>query len=67
MLPKLDQCQLDNFKKASENKRVLSLADLMGPFFFLIAGIATYFLVFLIEKIVFIYNPHNNENAVIVV
>jgi len=50
-LPKQDQCQLDNYKKAAEEKRVLSMKDLAGPFLFLLAGAAVSFLVFLKEKI----------------
>ena len=65
-LPKLDQCQLDNYKKASEEKRVLSLKDFTGPFLFLLAGMTVSFLVFLIEKIVFTYKLHNHEHAAIV-
>lgn len=65
-LPKLDQCQIDNYEKAAAEKRVLSLKDFAGPFLFLLAGMAISFLVFLIEKIVFVYrqsttvvNEHN--------
>jgi len=43
-LPKLDQCQLDNYKKAAAEKRVLSLKDFAGPFLFLLAGMAVSFL-----------------------
>jgi len=32
--PKLDQCQLDNYEKAASEKRVLTLKDLTGPFYF---------------------------------
>jgi len=55
ILPKLDQCQLDNYQAASEEKRVLNLSDLMGPFLFLLAGIAVSFSVFLIEIMLFKY------------
>jgi len=30
-VPKLDQCQLDNYAVASAEKRILSVNDLMGP------------------------------------
>ncbi len=53
ILPKLDQCQLDNYRKASAKRKVLSLNDLMGPFIFLLAGIGMSFLVFLLEVIAF--------------
>jgi len=53
ILPKLDQCELDNYRKASAKRKVLSLHDLMGPFIFLLAGIAASFLVFLVEIIVY--------------
>ena len=55
ILPKLDQCQLDNYQAASEEKRVLNLSDLMGPFLLLLAGIAVSFTIFLMEIILFKY------------
>lgn len=64
-MPKLDQCQLDNYAVASAEKRVLSLYDLMGPFLFLLAGISVSFLAFLIEIIVFKLRKHAQQRQVI--
>lgn len=61
--PKLDQCELNNYKKTSEEKRVLALKDLMGPFLFLLGGIAVSFLVFLIEKAVFYHKQFTGNNG----
>ena len=64
-MPKLDQCQLDNYAIASAEKRVLSLNDLMGPFLFLLAGISVSFLTFLMEVIVFKFKKHFQMSRII--
>ena len=61
--PKLDQCQLEFYKKALADKRVLSIKDLTGPFLFLLAGMAVSFLVFLVEKIVLIHREFSANNG----
>lgn len=60
--PKLDQCQLEHYKKTLAEKRVLSINDLAGPFLFLLAGMAISFLVFLVEKIIFIHRKYSGDN-----
>ncbi len=65
-IPKLDQCQLDNYAIASAEKRVLSLYDLMGPFLFLLAGISVSFLAFLIEIIAFKFRAHAQKRQIII-
>jgi len=60
--PKLDQCQLENYKKTLAEKRVLTLNDLTGPFLFLLAGMAVSFLVFLVEKKVFMHRKYRGDN-----
>jgi len=62
-LPKQNKCQLDNYKKAADEKRVISLKDLTGPFLFLLAGMAVSFLVFFIEKMVFKYRKSTGNNV----
>ena len=64
-MPKLDQCELDNYAAASAQKRVLSLNDLMGPFLFLLAGISISFLTFLMEIIAFKFRKHAQKRRII--
>jgi len=64
-MPKLDQCQLDNYAIASAEKRVLSLNDLMGPFLFLLAGISVSFLTFLMEVFVFKFRKYFQMSRII--
>ena len=64
-IPKLDQCQLDNYAVASAEKRVLTLNDLMGPFLFLMAGMSVSLLAFLIEIIAFKLEKHAQKRRII--
>jgi len=57
--PQNEKCNLDNlkaFSKARDDRKILSLNDLSGPFIFLIIGSILSLFVFLLEKIYYHFN-----------
>ncbi len=57
--PQNEKCNLDNlkaFSKARDDRKILSLNDLCGPFIFLIIGSMLSLFVFLLEKLYYHFN-----------
>ena len=52
--PRNDECKA--FSKASDDRKILSLNDLSGPFIFLITGSILSLFVFLLEKLYYHFN-----------
>jgi len=57
--PQNEKCNLNNlkaFSKARDDRKILSLNDLSGPFIFLIMGSMLSLFVFLLEKLYYHFN-----------
>lgn len=64
--PQNDKCNSDNLKalsNARDDRKILSLHDLCGPFIFMITGSILSLFVFLLEKLYYHFNQEVNSKS----